>query len=192
MHYYNEYMVMESKDMQLNGLKNDHTLDTCGAIKIFENPNMASLLLCRLNLKGSKIHFSSQTVFELKKLGYDFEQITKHIEQTVGAIIVVGEITEDMENDAEYLETVCPTLHFGDSQILAYSKATGTKLITCDRGLAEAARISNIRVVNPDLLHCNEFVANRRRSRLRGNIGRWFSKPLQSRQKVRQPKGAMA
>lgn len=185
-------MELESNNIQLKENEDGHTLDTCGAIKIFENPNMASLLLCRLDLKGSQIHLTSQTVFELKKLGYDFEQIAKHIQQTVGAAIIVGDITQDMENDAEYLETVCPTLHFGDSQILAYSKATGTKLITCDRGLAEAARISNIRVVNPDLLHCNEFVANRRRSRLRGNIGRWFSKPLQSRQKVRQPKGAMA
>ena len=182
---------MESKDMQLNGLKNDHTLDTCGAIKIFENPNMASLLLCRLNLKGSKIHFSSQTVFELKKLGYDFEQITKHIEQTVGAIIVVGEITEDMENDAEYLETVCPTLHFGDSQILAYSKATGTTLITCDRGLVKAARMSNVNVVNPDLLHCGESAAKARTSRLRGDVKWWISGQLQTRQRF-QAEGAMA
>ena len=185
-------MEFETNNMQLKGLENDHTLDTCGAIKIFENPNMTGLLLCRLNLKGSKIHFTSQSVFELKKLGYDFEQIAKHIEQTMGVILVIGNITEGMEHDAEYLETVCPTLHSGDSQILAYSKATSTTMITCDKGLVEAARISNVSVVNPDLLHCNEISANGRRSKLRGNVSKWFSRPLQTKQKVNQPKGAMA
>ena len=174
------------------GTKNDFTFDTCVAIKIFENPNISSLLSCRLNLKDSKIHLSSQSVFEIKKLGYDFEHISKYIQQTIGVSIITGYITEDMENDAEYLETLCPTLHFGDSQVLAYSRATGTKLVTCDRGLAEAARISNVDVVNPDLLHCNEFAANGRRSRLRGNVSKWISRPLQTKQKVNQPKGAMA
>ena len=185
-------MEFESNQIVVKGNENDHTLDTCGAIKIFENPNMTGLLLCRLNLKGSKIHFTSQAIFELKKLGYNFEQIAKHVEQTMGVILVIGNITEDMENDAECLETVCPTLHFGDSQILAYSRATGTTLITCDRGLAEAARTSNVNVVNPDLLHCNEAAANGRRSRLRGNVSKWISRPLQTKQKVNQPKGAMA
>ena len=174
------------------GTKNDFTFDTCVAIKIFGNPNISNLLSCRLNLKDSKIHLTSQTVFEIKKLGYDFEHISKYIQQTIGVSIITGYITEDMENDAEYLESMCPTLHFGDSQVLAYSRATGTKLVTCDRGLAEAARISNVDVVNPDLLHCNEFAANGRRSRLRGNVSKWISRPLQTKQKVNQPKGAMA
>ena len=184
-------MEFESNQIVVKGNENDHTLDTCGAIKIFENPNMTGLLLCRLNLKGSKIHFTSQTVFELKKLGYDFEQIAKHIEQTMGVIIVIGNITEDMENDAEYMETVCPTLHFGDSQILAYSKATGTTLITCDRGLVKAARMSNVNVVNPDLLHCGESAAKARTSRLRGDVKWWISGQLQTRQRF-QAEGAMA
>lgn len=184
-------MELESNNIQLKENEDGHTLDTCGAIKIFENPNMASLLLCRLNLKGSQIHLTSQTVFELKKLGYDFEQIAKHIQQTVGAAIIVGDITEEMENNAEYLETVCPTLHFGDSQILAYSKATGTTLITCDRGLVKAARMSNVNVVNPDLLHCGESAAKARTSRLRGDVKWWISGQLQTRQRF-QAEGAMA
>ena len=174
------------------GTKNDFTFDTCVAIKIFENPNISSLLSCRLNLKDSKIHLSSQSVFEIKKLGYDFEHISKYIQQTIGVSIITGYITEDMENDAEYLESICNTLHFGDSQVLAYSKSAGTTLVTCDRGLVEAARISNVSVVNPDLLHCNESTVNGRRSKLCGNVSKWFSRPLQSKQKVNQPKGAMA
>jgi hypothetical protein len=185
-------MDIVCKNLQLKRLENGHTFDTCIAIKIFENPNISNLLSCRLNLKDTKIHLTSQTVFELKKLGYDYDQISKHIEQTIGVSIITGHITEDMENDAECLESICRTLHFGDSQVLAYSKSTGTTLVTCDRGLVEAARISNVSVVNPDLLHCNESATNARKSILRGNVSIWFSRPLQSKQKVNQPKGAMA
>lgn len=177
-------MVIECKNLELKRLENGHTFDTCVAIKIFKNPNIGNLLSCRLNLKGSKIHLTSQTVFEVKKLGYDFEKISKHIEQTIGVRIITGHITEDMENDAEYLESICQTLHFGDSQVLAYSKSTGTTLVTCDRGLAEAAQISNVDVVNPDLLHCNEFALNTRSYRLRGNVSKWFSRPSHAKQKV--------
>jgi hypothetical protein len=166
------------------GTKNNFTFDTCVAIKIFENPNMSNFLSCRLNLKGSKIHLTSQTVFEVKNIGYDFEKISKYIQQTIGVSIITGHITADMENDAEYLESICHTLHFGDSQVLAYSRSTGTILITCDRGLAEAARTSHTHVVNPDLLHCNEFVTNRGRSKLRGNVGKWFSRQSHAKQKV--------
>ena len=185
-------MDIVSKNLQLKRLENGHTFDTCIAIKIFENPNISNLLSCRLNLKDSKIHLTSQTIFELKKLGYDYEQISKHIEQTIGVSIITGHITEDMENDAEYLESICHTLHFGDSQVLAYSKSTGTALVTCDRGLAEAAHTSHVDVVNPDLLHCNEFAANARKSRLRGNVSKWFSRPLQAKQKVKQLKEMLA
>ena len=173
-----------SKNLHLKRLENGHTFDTCIAIKIFENPNISNLLSCRLNLKDSKIHLTSQTIFELKKLGYDYEQISKHIEQTIGVSIITGHITEDMENNAEYLESICQTLHFGDSQVLAYSKSTDTTLVTCDRGLAEAAQISNVNVVNPDLLHCNEFALNARSYRLRGNVSKWFSRPSHTKQKV--------
>lgn len=171
-------------DVNNIGSENGFTFDTCVAIKIFENPNISSLLLCHLNFQDSQIHLSSQTVFEVKKLGYDFEHISKYIQQTIGVSIITGHITEDMENYAEYLETLCPTLHFGDSQVLAYSKATGTTLITCDRGLAEAAHISNVSVVNPDLLHCNELGINVKKTKFRGSVRKVITRPSHAKQKV--------
>ena len=178
-------MDFNSKDVQFNGWINGHTLDTCVAIKIFKNPNLGIFLLYHLNLKSSKIHLTSQTVFEVKKLGYDFEQILKNIEQIIGVNVVIGYITDDMENDAEYLENICPSLHFGDSQILAYSRATNTTLITCDRGLTEAAQISNVNFANPDLLHFNDFERNVKKSRLCTNIRKTFLTPYQEKCKVK-------
>jgi hypothetical protein len=127
---------------------------------------------------------SSQTIFEIKKLGYDFEHISKNIQQTIGVSIITDCITEDMQNDADYLETLCPTLHFGDSQILAYSKVAGTTLITCDRGLAEAARISNVSVVNPDLLHCSEFGIDVKKTKLQGSVRKAITRPSHAKQKL--------
>lgn len=142
------------------GSQNGFTFDTCVGIKICENPNLGSLLSCRVNFKNSKIHLSSQTLFEAKRLGHNVEHISKQIQNTIGAKVITGIITTDMRNDADYLEDVCPTLHRGDSQILAYTRATGTTLITCDKGLAEAAILSGVQVVNPDLLPANTFTNN--------------------------------
>lgn len=138
--------------------QNGFTFDTCVGIKICENSNLGNLLNCRMNFKNSKIHLSSQTFFEAKRLGYDITIVSKQIQNTIGASVIRGFITDDMRNDAEYLETVCPKLHVGDSQILAYARATGTTLITCDRGLEESAILSGVDVINPDLLPYNKFV----------------------------------
>ena len=168
----------------IKGSQIGFTFDTCVGIKICENPNLGNLLACRVNFENSDIHLSSQTIFEAKRLGYDVDFVTKQIKSTIGVNVISGYITDDMQNDADYLVSVCPTLHAGDSQILAYARATGTTLITCDRGLAEAAMLSGTKVVNPDLLPCDVFVKNTK-SKLHGFIKKAIAKPVIAKQKVK-------
>ena len=168
----------------IKGSQNGFTFDTCVGIKVCENLNLGSLLACRVNFEDSKIHLSSQTIFEAKRLGQDIDHISKQIQSTIGAHVINGNITQDMQNDADYLLTVCPTLHTGDSQILAYTRATGTTLITCDRGLAEAARFAGVDVVNPDLLPCDKF-ENNIKTKINGFVKKVIVKPVSTKQKVK-------
>lgn len=136
---------------------NRFVLDTCVAIKLCENPNIGHLLNCRINFDGSIVYLSSQTIQELKKLGLDHLQIYNQVKSSLGAEVVFNEITDDMEFDSQYLQTQFPTLHVGDSQILAFTRTKFSTLITCDKGLAIAARQSSTPVINPDILPCDQI-----------------------------------
>ena len=143
--------------MVIGSNEHNQTYDTCVGVKICENPNLGDLLSCRINYENSTIHLTSQTVLEANRLGYDMDSVIKQIKKFTGATIILGTITDEMIQDAAYLEIMCPTLHNGNSQILAYARATNTTLVTCDKGLAEAAVISGTKVINPDLLLCNKI-----------------------------------
>jgi len=143
--------------MENGSNKHNYTLDTCVGIKICENANVGDLLSCRLDFESSTVHISSQTVLEAIRLGYDVDLISKQIKELIGARVIFGSITSSMIQDAKYLETKYSTLHDGDSEILAYARATNTILITCDKGLAQAATLCGTNIVNPDLLPCDEI-----------------------------------
>ena len=164
--------------------QNGFTLDTCVGIKICENPNVGNLLDCRVNFENSSIHLNSQTIFEAERLGHDIDLISKQIQRTVGVNVIRGYITSDMQDDAEYLESACPTLHAGDSQILAYARATGTTLITCDKDLAEAADLSGVKAINPDLLPCDALAKKVPKSRFHGIVKKATAKPVVAKHKV--------
>lgn len=112
------------------------------------------------------------------------DSVIKQIKKFTGATIILGTITSEMVLDAAYLETMCPTLHNGDSQILAYARATNTTLVTCDKGLAEAAVISGTKVINPDLLPY-EKIGLHKKSRMQKIVDKAIRKPSQLKQKVR-------
>ena len=168
----------------VNG-SNEHnrTFDTCVGIKICENPNLGNLLFCRMNFENSTIHLSSQTILEANRLGYDMDSVIKQIKKFTGAKIILGTITSEMVQDAAYLETIYPTLHNGDSQILAYARATNTTLVTCDKGLAEAAILSGTKVVNPELLPCEKI--GLRKSKMQKIVDKAIRKPSEVKQKVK-------
>ncbi|MBT4326418.1 MAG: hypothetical protein HOD60_05855 [Candidatus Nitrosopelagicus sp.] len=168
-----------------NRSQNRFTFDTCVGIKAFESPNVGSLLACRVNFDGSEIHLSSQSVFEAKRLGFDVDAISEQIQTSTGARITFGKITTEMYDDAYYLEGVCPTLHSGDSQILAYVRATGTILITCDRGLVQAAMLCGVSVINPDLLPCDQ-IARKVKSKYSGIVRKVIRKPQIVKHKVKK------
>jgi hypothetical protein len=162
----------------------NYTIDTCVGIKICENANVGNLLSCRIDFTNSTIHLSSQTVLEANRLGYDVDAVSKQIGKSTGAKVVFGSITGPMIGDAEYLERQCPTLHSGDSSILAYVRATGTTLITCDRGLAEAATVSGTKVINPDLLPC-DAIESSAKSKYTKLVRRVIAKPVTATKKAK-------
>ena len=117
-------------------------------------------------------------------MGHDVEAISEKIQKTTCAKIVFGKVTDEMYDDAYYLESVCQTLHAGDSQILAYARATGATLITCDRGLVTAAKFSGVSVLNPDLLPCEQITKNIK-SKYSGIVKKAIAKPQIVKQKVK-------
>lgn len=166
-----------------NVMQNEFTLDTCVSIKLCENPNFADFLACRIGLRGSIVHLSSQTLNELTRLCYGVEYVTEKI-QGMGARVIMGPITNKMKNEADYLESKCQTLHEGDSQILAYARTTRTTLVTCDRGFVCAAESVGTGVINPDLLPCDERTKNVR-SKFRRIVRKASRKPSETRHKTR-------
>jgi hypothetical protein len=169
----------------LNRSKNGYTFDTNIGIKLCETPNLGNLLSCRLNFKDSEIHLNSQVVTETERNNYDIEIISKLLHKATGAKIIFGEITDDMQDDSEYLLTLCETLHPGDNQILAYTRATKTTLITCDKGLATAASICGVNVVNPSILPCDEIAKKVTKSKFHRIVKKTLAKPSQTKQKVK-------
>lgn len=169
---------------EINRSQNGFTFDTCIGIKMCENPNFGSLLACRLDIADSEIHLNAQAIFEAKKHGYNVEYVSKQIKNNLGVRIIYGSITDEIKDNALSLEESCPTLHHGDSQILAYAIATKTTLITCDKGLEEAARISSVQVVNPDLLTCTEVTKKTSQSKIHRIAKKAIAKPTQTKQKI--------
>jgi len=169
--------------MENGSNKHNYTLDTCVGIKICENANVGDLLSCRINFESSTVHISSQTVFEATRLGYDVDFISKQITELIGAKVIFGSITNSMNQDAKYLETKCSTLHDGDSEILAYARATNTTLITCDKGLAQAATLCGTNVINPDLLPCEKM--GLKKSKMQKIVDKAIRKPSVIKQKAK-------
>ena len=163
--------------------EHNYTFDTCVGIKICENLNVGNLLSCRINFENSTIHLNSQTLMEANRLGYDVDSVSQQIKKSIGAKIVFGTVTDEMVSDASYLQTKCPTLHDGDDQILAYARATNTTLVTCDKGLAEAAILCDTQVINPDILSCNKI--RLKKSKIQKIVDRAIRKPSEAKQKVK-------
>ncbi len=149
--------------------KNGFAFDTCVSIYIHENPNVGGLLRCRLELDGATVHLDEQVRYELRKKGHDIEDVAQAIQKTTGAQVVISEITGEMDGDARRMEGLCSNLHAGDSSILAHAMATGLRLVTCDKGLIKAAGQFGAKIVDPNILPCDE-IGKKTRSRYRGIV----------------------
>lgn len=172
---------MEGKKL---GSENGFTFDTCVAIKICENPNLADMLRCRINFADSHVYVNSKTIQEAKKYGYDYETVLSTLQKSLGTAIKYEQITDEMFFDAKYMEKLYPTLHAGDSEILAFAIEKSTTLITCDKGLYDAAQQSGAKCVNPDVLPCDE-IAKPSQTKLQKFVKHAARKTSKSSQKVK-------
>jgi len=132
-----------------------YTADSCVGIKVYENPNVGHMIRTRIGLdEDSVVYVTSQTKFEVTKLGYDFDKICAALSVTLGCRVVPKKITYELFQKSQMLEQDFPALHAGDSAILAFAIETKTTLITCDKDFLVAASGAGVNFVNPDLLPC--------------------------------------
>jgi len=163
-----------------------YTPDTCVLVKICENPNVGNLLNCRVNFEGSVVYLNSQSIAEADRLGYGLDQIYSIMKSTFGPKVVFGEITTPMLVDAKNMQRKCQTLHAGDAEILAFAKETCSTLVSCDKGLVEAAKEVGVSFINPDVLPCSE-ITRRPRSRWYRVVKDAVKTVNESPQKIKTP-----
>lgn len=137
-----------------NSKANCTAFDTNVIWRLIKEPNFADMLAMHGHLRGGAIvHICGAVEHELAK--YDFDAAGLMLEAR-GATVVHGYITDKMRADARAMEDRHKgLLHCPDSLILAYAKAQGIGLVTCDKNLAAAAELEGIRVVNPDQVCCS-------------------------------------
>lgn len=137
-----------------NSKTNCTAFDTNVIWRLIEEPNFADMLAMRGHLRGGAVvHICGAVEYELTK--YDFDAAGSMLEAR-GATVVYGYITDKMRADARVMEDRHKgLLHYPDSVILAYAKARGIGLVTCDKNLAAAAKLEGVRVVNPDQVCCS-------------------------------------
>jgi len=140
---------------RITGKEKSYTLDTCVIIKICENPNIGNLLNCRINFNNTKIFLNSQSLFEAKNNGYDYDYVYQTLKKSFDADIIYEEISENLKQYAKILEKLYSTLHTGDSEILAFAESKHSVLLSCDKGLIFAAKNAGVKFINPNILPCN-------------------------------------
>ena len=126
----------------------DITLDTNVIVRLIEAPNYVNMLATRGLLNGN-VHIPDVVMGEIAKKRCRIDDAISKLEAK-GATVILGYTTADMQVDARAMEGQYSGLHHPDSQILAYAKSWGTRLVTCDRDLAEAAGLASVDAVNPD------------------------------------------
>lgn len=138
----------------INSKANCTAFDTNVIRRLIEEPNFADMLATRGHLQGGTVvHICGTVEYELAKHGFD---TAGSMLKAGGATVVYGYITDKMRADARAMEDRHKgLLHYPDSVILAYAKARGIGLVTCDKNLAAAAKLEGVRVVNPDQVCCS-------------------------------------
>ena len=165
-------------------IKNGFTPDSCVIIKIRENPNIGNLLRCRIDFVDSIVYLNSQTIYEVQKHGHCIDEVYNTLRTTLGTTVVYEKITDEIKNYADYLQNIYPTLHAGDAEILAFAQAKSTTLISCDKGLLEAAKSSETAFVNPDILPCDK-IAKQTRTKYYGMVKDAVKKTVRNSEKIR-------
>jgi len=129
-----------------------YVLDSCIGRRCYENPAYFDMLKTKISdLLYSSIVFTDVSEYEInKRTGYEFDMLHLKLESSFGTEIPIERINSDMKQLGIWLCDNIERLHFPDDQILAYAMITDSVLVTCDKGLENAAVCAGHDVINPD------------------------------------------
>ena len=130
----------------------DQVLDSNIGRKCYDNPTYCDMVKTKVpDLSTSTIVFTSVSVYEInKRVECGFDELHSQLESAIDTEILIQKITYGMKELGLWLRNNISVLHIPDDQILAYAMLTDSVLITCDKGLEEAAKSVNQDVINPD------------------------------------------
>ena len=129
-----------------------YVLDSCIGRRCYENSSYFDMLKIKVsNLSTSTIVFTAVSEYEInKRAEYGFDKLHSQLESSIGSDIPIGQISYRMHQLGIWLCDNIQGLHSPDNQILAYAMLTDSVLITCDKGLEDAAISAGQDVINPD------------------------------------------
>jgi hypothetical protein len=129
-----------------------NVLDSCVGRRCFENPAYFDMLKMKVpNLSTSTTVFTTVSEYEInKRAEYGFDKLHLQLESSIGSEIPIEQISYEMHQLGIWLCDNIEGLHLPDNQILAYAMLTDSVLITCDKGLENAAMSAGQDVINPD------------------------------------------
>jgi hypothetical protein len=126
--------------------------DSCIGRRCYENPAYFDMLKMKVSdLSAATITFTSVSEYEInKRTEYGFDKLHSQLESSINSEIFVEQISYEMHQLGIWLCDNIQGLHLPDNQILAYAMITDSVLITCDKGLENAAITAGQDVINPD------------------------------------------
>jgi predicted nuclease of predicted toxin-antitoxin system len=129
-----------------------NVIDSCVGRRCYENPAYFDMLKMKVpNLSTSTTVFTTVSEYEInKRAEYGFEELHLQLESSIGSEIPIEQISYEMHQLGIWLCDNIEGLHLPDNQILAYAMLTDSVLITCDKGLENAAMSAGQDVINPD------------------------------------------
>ena len=138
--------------MYKNQTPKKYVLDSCIGRRCYENPAYFDMLKMKVpNLSTSTTVFTTVSEYEInKRAEYGFEELHLQLESSIGSEIPIEKISYEMHQLGIWLCDNIEGLHLPDNQILAYAMLTDSVLITCDKGLENAAMSAGQDVINPD------------------------------------------
>lgn len=127
-------------------------LDSCVGRRCYENPAYSDMLKTKVSdLTESTTVFTTVSEYEVnKRAEYGFDKMHSQLESSINSEIPILEISYEMHQLGIWLCDNIKGLHHPDNQILAYAMLTDSVLITCDKGLENAALCAGHDVINPD------------------------------------------
>lgn len=138
--------------MYKNQTPKKYVLDSCIGRRCYENPAYFDMLKIKVNdLTTSTTVFTTVSECEInKRAEYGFEDLHSQMESGIDSEIPIQAISYEMHQLGIWLCDNIEGLHLPDNQILAYAMMTESVLVTCDKGLENAAVCAGHDVINPD------------------------------------------